>query len=67
MKKQPNWKKMGQRHKLLIHRRNNKNGQDLYKLVLNLTLTKELQNQWVYSNTAGGKIGTNDHSRGRFP
>lgn len=49
---------MGQRLKLVIHRRNNKNGQDLYKLLLNLTLKKELQNQWEYSNTAGGKIGT---------
>lgn len=35
-----------------------KNGQDLYNLALNLTLTEEIQNQWVYLYTARGNIGT---------
>lgn len=32
---------MGQGYNPTIHKRNNKNRQDLYKLVLNLTLTEE--------------------------
>lgn len=36
---------MGQGYKLVTHRRNNKNGQALYKLFLNLILTEEIKIQ----------------------
>lgn len=34
---------MGQEYKPVIHRINNKNDQDLYTLVLSLTLAEEIQ------------------------
>lgn len=45
---------MGQGYKLVIHRRNTKNGQDLYKLVFNLTLTEEIKiSEYTYTQLEG--------------
>ena len=45
---------MGQGYTLVIRRRNNKNGQDLYKLVFNLTLTEEIKiSEYSYTQLEG--------------
>lgn len=48
---------MGQGCKPVIHKRNIKNGQDLYKVVLSLTLMEEIHIHWVSSYTAGENMG----------